>query len=135
MHWQNLRLTGFGLFCISFFLPDDFNHRQFFAGAIVFVQTPVISFDSLKDQSYWPALVTFAAWLANLSVPVPRMKWVAVSAMLAVWTAYVCFFEFLGSFVPFYPWAIGITLVQVGNLLRPAKGHSKATLSLSSLPS
>lgn len=115
MNWQRMRLAGFGLFCLSFFLPNNFSEWQFFSGGMVFLDAPVFAFDYFREKSYWAALIVFAAWLANLSVPVPRRRWLAVLAMLAVWTAYVCFFNELVSFVPFYLWAIGITLVQVGN--------------------
>lgn len=116
--WWTLRRVGFGLFVVSFLMPAGFNNLQFFAGSIIFVQTPVYAYDFLSDGNVWAAILTFAAWLANLSVAVPRQKWVPLPAILAVWVAYGYFFENLAGFIPFYPWAIGITVVQVANLLR-----------------
>jgi hypothetical protein len=113
-----MRWIGFGLFLISFVVPARVEELQFFAGSIVFVQTPMIAVNFFGEKDYLLAAVTFAAWLANLSVAVPRVKWVAVLAILSVWVAYGCFFEMLRGFIPFYPWGIGITVVQIANLLR-----------------
>jgi len=116
--WWTVRWIGFGLFLISFVIPSRVDELQLFAGSIVFVQAPVMAINFFGEKDYLPAAVTFAAWLANLSVAVPRRKWVAASAILAVGVAYGCFFEILRGFIPFYPWGIGITFVQVANLLR-----------------
>lgn len=117
--WWRLRWVGFGLFVISFFVPSRLDNLEFFSGAIIFVQAPVFAFDFLVgEKNVLAAVVVFASWLANLSVAVPRRKWVALAAILAVWTVYGCFFAELLRFVPFYPWAVGISVVQIANLLR-----------------
>lgn len=128
--WRALRWIGVVLFVASFVVPNAWDWRDLFGGAYAFVLTPVMAFLNLLSEPNFAriasTLVIFAGWLANFTVPVQR-KPVAVAAIVAVWTSYGCFFGMFFKTVPFYFWAVGITVIHVATLLKKTDSQESDT--------
>jgi hypothetical protein len=134
-----IRNLGFVLFFLSFILPPghalfvptmDEHSQDYlkpFAGVSVFVHTPAaITFVPLWrgpgiDNGFTPyeiliRAILFGAWLANFTVFFRLPILAALIAVVLPWAAFVCWFGFVAGFIPFYFWALGITLIHLSRI-------------------
>jgi hypothetical protein len=125
-----MRRIGFYLFVISFPLPNwEFEGT----GIGIFIMTPwAISrfvtslFHFFEWKLVFLTLGFSLGWLANFTVFFPLPTWARWTAITAPWLAYFTdVFLIYGSgkidvgmltFIPFYPWAIGIGLINYSRL-------------------
>jgi hypothetical protein len=125
--------AGVALFIISFVTPvwrggDDF---AFFGGAAAFISVPAYIFQGLlpdmlsrgaphvqKMDDVYKALVMSMAWIANIPIFFRLPTFAAVISIALPWLAYGLAFSDLVTFLPFYPWAIGITLIHLSKIYK-----------------
>ena len=126
--------AGVALFIISFFVPhwrgdDDF---ALFGGARIFISAPFLALEFLSHfsdrdadrmQDLFDAAIIMIAWTANIPIFFRLPKLAAVIAIAVPWIAYACLFSFLVSFLPFYPWAVGIAFIHVSRMLKPEQNQ------------
>lgn len=135
-----IRNIGIGLFVLSFIVPSggalfvptmgehvrDYLHP--FAGCAVFIQTPcAVTFiplwrgepidTGLTPFEIFTRGVLFVAWLANFTVFFRLPSPAALLAIGLPWIAFICWFGFMAEFIPFYFWALGITLIHLSRMM------------------
>ena len=138
---RKLRWIGSVLFLMSFFTPQIESGQ---AGLVVsvkdcgfgaFVMTPVVLAISLGNLAgLGDFLYTFllaAAWLNNFSVFLrlpPVAAWIPISipwSLLIIAALGWLNLGSLWSYIPFYPWALGIGLIHVSAYLEPKEAFDR----------
>jgi hypothetical protein len=115
---RRLRLLGLCMFAVSFFVPARADELHLFGGIAAFFETPMIAVHLAGEGDASHVLLgiaALAAWSANFTI-FSKRRFFATSGIVSSWVAYVCFFQILAGFIPFYPWAIGITLINLSRL-------------------
>jgi len=130
-----IRWVGIAFFAVSFLTPQiESGERGMVVsvkdwGFAAFYMTPVLLVRFLSDASgmgdFLCALLLAAAWLNNFSVffrlP-PAIAWVPILLPWVLLIIAASGWIALGSlwtYVPFYPWAIGIGFIHAAAYLEP----------------
>ena len=125
---RKLRFAGFCLFAVSFLLPSRLDELHYFGGVGAFFNTPLTGGELLRGGDATHFLLgtcALVAWLANFSI-FSKKKAVEILGILSVWVGYGGFFQILLGFIPFYPWAIGITMINASRFFGPAGANETA---------
>ena len=133
-----LRSVGVVLFVLSFIPP----------GAQAFLNTPIYAgqglirgFSSADARLIAWGCMLMIGWLANFTVFFRLPAFVAIFAVAAPWFVYIAMlFLFVGpgveaprvdawvtTFVPFYPWALGIGLIHGSRIAGPRETEMPRT--------
>jgi hypothetical protein len=130
-----VRNIGIGLFLLSFIIPlggfgntDFFSFRPF-AGFWIFVQTPELITalplwrgppidDGFTPYEIFIRVIWLSAWSVNFTVFFRLPKVAAWIAIALPWAAFVCWFNVLDGFAPFYFWALGIAFIHFSRRLK-----------------
>jgi hypothetical protein len=110
---KRLAVAGWVLYLLSWITPS-LDGRQF--GATAFVQSARFAWHLLTTGSPLVGLCVMLGWLANFSILLRLPTWLRVVAIIAPWFAFAVVLTQLPAratfFLYFYPWAIGIALIQ-----------------------
>src|ERR1700733_12671453 len=135
------RNIGIALFVMAFIVPSGDvlfapticenlkDYLRPFAGCIAFIQTPfAVTFIPLwrgepLDSGLTPyeiltRAILFCAWLSNFTIFFRLPLLAALIVVALPWIAFICWFEFMAGFIPFYFWAFGITFIHLSRTLR-----------------
>jgi hypothetical protein len=109
-----LARAGWVLYVISWVTPSS-DGQQF--GATAFVQSARLAWHWLTTGSVVLGACVTLGWLANFSVLPRRLpNWLRLIAIVAPWVAFAAVLAKVPAratyFLYFYPWAIGIALIQ-----------------------
>ena len=122
---RKLRFAGICLFGVSFLLPSRIDELHFFGGFGAFFETPRTGGQLLIEGNgahFLLGICAMTAWVANFTI-FSKRKAVQILGILGVWVGYVAFFQVLLGFIPFYSWAIGITMINISRFLGPATAN------------
>jgi len=120
------------------FVPTERGHAHDyllpFWGARVFLHTPQLVFflplwrGPPFDNGFTPYEITIrvilvAAWLGNFSVFFRLPRAAAFVIICLPWLTYIFWFSLVATFIPFYFWVAGITLIHLPSASsRPERG-------------
>ena len=123
-HARWLLVAGWALYGLSWLTPS-IDGRQF--GAVAFVESARFAWNLLTTDNIVLGLCVLAGWLANFATWPRRLPgWLRIAACIAPWLALAVVLlklpvrpSLLGRalyFLYFYPWAVGIALIQAANI-------------------
>lgn len=133
-----IRNIGITLFVLAFIIPPcgsalvttaGEHFRNYFLGCRVFIATPQMAFfmplfrgppidDGFTPYEIFIRVILMGAWFVNFTVFFRLPRLVAFIAIILPWAAFICWFEFMADFIPFYFWALGITFIHLSRILR-----------------
>jgi hypothetical protein len=135
---KSLRRAGFLLLLLALLAPPHWNFSNGLyvgGGLAALVETPVWAFVAITKgvrESYWQGyllgLSMIIGWVSNFCIFVRMPNIAAIFAIACPWVLFigVTFLENVTgistvavTFVPFYPWAVGIALIQWSRLAEP----------------
>lgn len=128
-----LLALGWMLYLLSFVVPEELSRPKGNAGLglAYFFLTPFVAASLLRDLKFWNAFWLGAGWLANFSI-LPWYRPHKLVRGLAIATPWLMKVFAAGlddglikvfSSLPFYFWAIGISWIQIMNLLNVGIGR------------
>lgn len=141
-----IRNLGIWLFALSFIVPapQDWGGRlHFFAGGMQFIFTPnevwaLLTCEPLSDETpdgdsmtfsgFLFCCTLFGAWLVNFSIFFRLPKFVTLTVVALPWILFFWHISLIADFIPFYFWALGIALIHLSRLLKPAPHAMPATV-------
>jgi len=142
-----IRNTGIALYVLSFFIPPHWQRGEdfhLFGGAAAFIQTPVWALigaaQGIQYGHWQPCLLgvlMMVGWSANFTVFISSTLPITLLFMASPWILYIGV-TFLEStvgmsmaaitFIPFYPWALGVALIHLAKLAEPKPEEDARTM-------
>jgi hypothetical protein len=136
-----IRNIGITLFILAFIVPpggalfvptmrEHFrDYLQPFWGCIVFINTPQMAFfmplfrgppidDGFTPYEIFIRVILIGGWLTNFTVFFRLPRLVALVVIILPWLTFILWFDFASGFIPFYFWALGITLIHLSRIVR-----------------